>query len=69
MRKSYAETIRWEIANTPHHQVEHIPKGGSFDDITFDYLVDTANISSAIPTRSIAESSSSDVRPAASACS
>lgn len=44
MRESYAETIRWEIANTPHHQVERIPKGGTFDDITFDYLVDTANI-------------------------
>ncbi len=44
MRESYNETIRWEIANTPHHQVERIPKGGTFDDITFDYLVDTANI-------------------------
>jgi len=44
MRQSYNETIRWEIANTPHHQVERIPKGGTFDDINFDYLVDTANI-------------------------
>jgi alkanesulfonate monooxygenase SsuD/methylene tetrahydromethanopterin reductase-like flavin-dependent oxidoreductase (luciferase family) len=44
MRPSYNETIRWEIANTPHHQVERIPKGGTFDDINFDYLVDTANI-------------------------
>jgi alkanesulfonate monooxygenase SsuD/methylene tetrahydromethanopterin reductase-like flavin-dependent oxidoreductase (luciferase family) len=44
MRQSYTETIRWEIANTPHHQVERIPKGGTFDDITYDYLVDTANI-------------------------
>ncbi len=44
MRQSYTETIRWEIANTPHHQVERIPPGGTFDDITFDYLVDTANI-------------------------
>jgi alkanesulfonate monooxygenase SsuD/methylene tetrahydromethanopterin reductase-like flavin-dependent oxidoreductase (luciferase family) len=44
MRDSYNETIRWEIANTPHHQVERIPKGGTFDDINFDYLVDTANI-------------------------
>ncbi|HXQ51806.1 MAG TPA: LLM class flavin-dependent oxidoreductase [Stellaceae bacterium] len=44
MRESYTETIRWEIANTPHHQVERIPKGGTFDDITYDYLVDTANI-------------------------
>ena len=44
MRESYAETIRWEIANMPHHQVERIPKGGSFADITFDYLCDTANL-------------------------
>jgi alkanesulfonate monooxygenase SsuD/methylene tetrahydromethanopterin reductase-like flavin-dependent oxidoreductase (luciferase family) len=44
MRQSYNETIRWEIANTPHHQVERIPAGGTFDDITFDYLCDTANI-------------------------
>jgi alkanesulfonate monooxygenase SsuD/methylene tetrahydromethanopterin reductase-like flavin-dependent oxidoreductase (luciferase family) len=44
MRASYEETIRWEIKNTPHHQVERIPKGGSFDDITYDYLVDTGNI-------------------------
>ena len=44
MRDSYNETIRWEIANTPHHQVERIPKGGTFADINFDYLVDTANI-------------------------
>jgi alkanesulfonate monooxygenase SsuD/methylene tetrahydromethanopterin reductase-like flavin-dependent oxidoreductase (luciferase family) len=44
MRQSYEETIRWEIANTPHHQAERIPKGGSFADITFDYLCDTANI-------------------------
>lgn len=42
--KSDNETIRWEIANTPHHQVERIPKGGTFADINFDYLVDTANI-------------------------
>jgi alkanesulfonate monooxygenase SsuD/methylene tetrahydromethanopterin reductase-like flavin-dependent oxidoreductase (luciferase family) len=44
MRESYNETIKWEIANTPHHQQERIPKGGSFDDINFDYLVDTANL-------------------------
>lgn len=44
MRESYNETIRWEIANTPHHQVERIPKGGTFADINFDYLCDTANI-------------------------
>jgi limonene 1,2-monooxygenase len=44
MRDSYTETIRWEIANTPHHQVERIPKGGTLQDITYDYLIDTANI-------------------------
>ncbi len=44
MRDSYNETIQWEIANTPHHQVERIPKGGTFADINFDYLCDTANI-------------------------
>ncbi len=44
MRESYNETIAWEIANTPHHQVERIPKGGTFADINFDYLCDTANI-------------------------
>ena len=44
MRASYDKTIRWEIAHTPHHQVERIPQGGSFDDITFDYLVDTGNL-------------------------
>ena len=44
MRQSYEETIRWEIKNTPHHQVERIPKGGTFDDITYDYLIDTGNI-------------------------
>jgi limonene 1,2-monooxygenase len=44
MRESYEATIKWEIANTPHHQVERIPPGGTFQDITFDYLVDTGNI-------------------------
>ena len=44
MRKSYETTIAWEIANTPHHQVERIPKGGTLNDITYDYLVDTGNI-------------------------
>ena len=44
MRASYEETIRWEIANTPHHQVERIPKGGTLADITYDYLVDTGNL-------------------------
>lgn len=44
MRESYDATIAWEIANTPHHQVERIPPGGTLQDITFDYLVDTGNL-------------------------
>jgi alkanesulfonate monooxygenase SsuD/methylene tetrahydromethanopterin reductase-like flavin-dependent oxidoreductase (luciferase family) len=44
MRDCYNEIIRWEIVNTPHHQVERIPPGGTFQDINFDYLVDTANL-------------------------
>jgi alkanesulfonate monooxygenase SsuD/methylene tetrahydromethanopterin reductase-like flavin-dependent oxidoreductase (luciferase family) len=44
MRESYEETIRWEIANTPHHQIERIPAGGTLNDITYDYLIDTGNL-------------------------
>lgn len=44
MRDCYNEIIAWEIVNTPHHQVERIPPGGTFQDINFDYLVDTANL-------------------------
>ena len=44
MRQSYEETIRWEIKNTPHHQIERVPPGGTLDDITYDYLVDTGNL-------------------------
>ena len=44
MRENYNGVIEWEIANTPHHQVERIPEGGTFDDITFDYLCDTGNL-------------------------
>ncbi len=44
MRESYEKTIAWEIENTPHHQVERIPPGGTLKDITFDYLVDTGNL-------------------------
>jgi alkanesulfonate monooxygenase SsuD/methylene tetrahydromethanopterin reductase-like flavin-dependent oxidoreductase (luciferase family) len=44
MRDCYNEIIAWEIANTPHHQVERIPPGGTFADINFDYLCDTANL-------------------------
>jgi alkanesulfonate monooxygenase SsuD/methylene tetrahydromethanopterin reductase-like flavin-dependent oxidoreductase (luciferase family) len=44
LRASYSETIRWEVANTPWHQKERIPPGGTFDDITFDYLCDSGNL-------------------------
>jgi alkanesulfonate monooxygenase SsuD/methylene tetrahydromethanopterin reductase-like flavin-dependent oxidoreductase (luciferase family) len=44
MRDSYNEIIAWEIVNTPHHQAERIPPGGTFADINFDYLVDTGNL-------------------------
>ena len=44
MRDSYNETIAWEIANTPWHQQERIPSGGTFADINFDYLVDSGNL-------------------------
>ena len=44
MRDCYNDIIAWEIANTPHHQVERIPPGGTFADINFDYLVDTNNL-------------------------
>jgi alkanesulfonate monooxygenase SsuD/methylene tetrahydromethanopterin reductase-like flavin-dependent oxidoreductase (luciferase family) len=44
LRQSYNETIRWEVANTPWHQTARIPPGGSYDDINFDYLVDTGNL-------------------------
>lgn len=44
MRQSYNETIAWEVANTPWHQQERIPPGGTFADITFDYLIDSGNL-------------------------
>jgi alkanesulfonate monooxygenase SsuD/methylene tetrahydromethanopterin reductase-like flavin-dependent oxidoreductase (luciferase family) len=44
MRESYERTIAWEIVNTPHHQVDRIPKGGTLQDVTYDYLVDTHNL-------------------------
>jgi len=44
MRESYEKTIAWEIENTPHHQAERIPAGGTLKDITYDYLVDTGNL-------------------------
>jgi alkanesulfonate monooxygenase SsuD/methylene tetrahydromethanopterin reductase-like flavin-dependent oxidoreductase (luciferase family) len=43
MRESYEKIIKWEIEFTPHHQRDRIPEGGSFDDITFDYLIDDAH--------------------------
>ena len=44
MRDSYEKTIAWEIANTPWHQIERVPAGGTLQDITFDYLVATRNL-------------------------
>ena len=68
MRQSYEETIRWEIENTPHHQVERVPPGGTLDDITYDYLVDTANIFVGSPDTVHAGSVDFYVRAAVSAC-
>ena len=61
------ETIRWEIKNTPHHQIERVPPGGKLDDITFDYLVDTGNLFIGSPETVTSASSISTIRPAASA--
>jgi alkanesulfonate monooxygenase SsuD/methylene tetrahydromethanopterin reductase-like flavin-dependent oxidoreductase (luciferase family) len=44
MRESYESVIAWEIVNTPHHQVERIPPGGTLQDITYDGLVDNGNL-------------------------
>src|SRR5579884_4004168 len=44
MRASYNETITWEIANTPWHQIERVPPGGTLQDITYDYLVESKNL-------------------------
>jgi alkanesulfonate monooxygenase SsuD/methylene tetrahydromethanopterin reductase-like flavin-dependent oxidoreductase (luciferase family) len=44
MRDNYNAVIKWEIVNTPHHQTERIPPGGTLEDITFDYLCDTGNL-------------------------
>lgn len=44
MRDSYNGTIKWEIVNTPHHQNERVPEGGTLEDITFDMLVDNGNL-------------------------
>ena len=43
-RDNYNRVIKWEIVNTPHHQTERIPPGGTLEDITFDYLCDTGNL-------------------------
>ena len=58
LRASYDEIIRWEIEHTPHHQQERIPEGGAFEDISFDYLVDTAKnlfVGSAVTVRQMIE--------------
>lgn len=44
MRPSYEALIAWEIENTPWHQTDRIPPGGTLADITYDYLVDTGNL-------------------------
>jgi alkanesulfonate monooxygenase SsuD/methylene tetrahydromethanopterin reductase-like flavin-dependent oxidoreductase (luciferase family) len=44
MRESYERTIAWEKVNTPHHQVDRIPPGGTLDDVNYDYLVDSGNL-------------------------
>lgn len=44
MRESYNQTITWEIANTPWHQIERVPPGGTLQDVTYDYLVETKNL-------------------------
>jgi limonene 1,2-monooxygenase len=44
MRESYNRTIVWEIANTPWHQIERVPPGGTLQDITYDYLVQSRNL-------------------------
>lgn len=44
MRACYNAVIKWEIANTPWHQQDRIPPGGTLEDITFDYLVDSGNL-------------------------
>ena len=44
MRDDYNAVIKWEIVNTPWHQTDRIPAGGTLEDITFDYLVDSGNL-------------------------
>jgi alkanesulfonate monooxygenase SsuD/methylene tetrahydromethanopterin reductase-like flavin-dependent oxidoreductase (luciferase family) len=44
MRDSYNAVIKWEIVNTPWHQYDRIPPGGTLEDITFDDLVDRGNL-------------------------
>jgi alkanesulfonate monooxygenase SsuD/methylene tetrahydromethanopterin reductase-like flavin-dependent oxidoreductase (luciferase family) len=51
MRENYNGVIKWEIVNTPHHQTERIPLGGTLEDITFDYLCDTDNLFIGSPDR------------------
>jgi limonene 1,2-monooxygenase len=44
LRDSYNDVIKWEVANTPHHQIERVPPGGTMADIKFDELVDRGNL-------------------------
>lgn len=44
LRETFSRRIAWDIANAPHHQTDRIPPGGTLEDITFDYLVDSTNI-------------------------
>jgi len=44
LRETFSQRIAWDIANAPHHQTDRVPPGGTLQDITFDYLVDTDNI-------------------------
>lgn len=44
LRDSFNSRIKWDIANAPHHQVDRVPPGGTLQDITFDYLVDTDDV-------------------------
>ncbi len=44
MRASYNRTIEWEATNTPHAQAARIPKGGTWQDIKYDDVVERGEI-------------------------
>ncbi|SEO54710.1 LLM class flavin-dependent oxidoreductase [Actinacidiphila rubida] len=44
LRASYEAVIAWEIRHTPWQQADRVPPGGSLEDITYDYLVDSGQI-------------------------